>query len=129
MAQAKDDDNSNLTPGMHKEIRRLWNLHVRSISVQPSGSASLVLRYANYQRFVELYSIRFRRTDSTRAVRILQGQHQTSSPPGPTHKGPRRRNQESTGGTKSHLKRARFHTNAPALGLVICFQECAYFGP
>ncbi|POW23350.1 hypothetical protein PSHT_00229 [Puccinia striiformis] len=28
MAQAKDDDNSNLTPGMHKEIRRLWNLHV-----------------------------------------------------------------------------------------------------
>ncbi|KAI9609218.1 hypothetical protein KEM48_002925 [Puccinia striiformis f. sp. tritici PST-130] len=22
-----------------------------------------------------------------------------------------------------------FHTNAPALGLVICFQTCAYFGP
>ncbi|KAH9473039.1 hypothetical protein MJO28_001125 [Puccinia striiformis f. sp. tritici] len=68
MAQAKDDNNSNLTPGMHEEIRRLWNLHVRSISVQPSGSASLVLRYADYQRFVELYSIRFCRTDSTRAV-------------------------------------------------------------
>ncbi|WAQ81608.1 hypothetical protein PtA15_1A950 [Puccinia triticina] len=72
-SEANDGHKGIRTRAMNDEIRRLWNLHVRSISIHPSASGGLHLSTTDYERFIELYVLCFGHTESARAglVRLL----------------------------------------------------------